>query len=49
MTRGTEEYYFSIPDDLSDEVAEVRLVEWRDLAAQVLERTGHDMESGVAL
>ena len=44
MMRVPEEYYLSVPDDLSDELSRARLVELRDLATDILERTEQDVE-----
>lgn len=44
MMRVPQEYYLSVPDDLSDELAKARLVELRDLATQILERKEQDIE-----
>jgi hypothetical protein len=44
MMRVPQEYYLWIPDDLSDELAQARLVELRRLATEVLERTEQDAE-----
>jgi len=44
VMRIPQEYHLSIPDDLSDELAQANLVELRHLATEILQRTEQDVE-----